>query len=645
VTNGTNLSRFNLAQGGGSQHRSIMPHAPLYLNSMLENVLQHAGTHLYALMQPADQRTLQATSKALEAFYRENQKYVKMSLRDGRQWASMVRRFPRIQTLQLFPNTLQHVLGVSVRHLVTLSLEHCGLSQAHGDAQALVQLLRGAPHVRHFSVSNNAQLGTKGLSSLLASLNVAGATLHTLLARNTGIQALHHLGRPVLSSLKVLDVAGNPLSNAAVRKMLQALSLVDQVFLNLDINDADGLDVLHMHTLSWCRCNAESASAILASDALVKLSLACTAPLTWARLGSSIMQLALTDINLPNAEWHAFLKDLAEQTCVQELVLYKPQNLDAHALVTFIDRLPEASAFTALGFIGMRKFIYEDLRLVCNKLYERKLGMRKWILSDCDSLKFPACARDFIQTLHQGDKVYLDINTRCMLSLSRHQEASWISRVLASAVFSYVGLRGRSVMMDASIHVFDHVEQMSLESTEINWGFPQTMTCLKVVSLYNVESRYLDNENLLEQLLWLPLISHIQLDYCRLERHINFQLARYVNTLSLNWCPIEAGFRNAFLHALVMGRLPALSSLGVMSSDSRHPSFVCLLVLAMKRGQRNCGIDARGHVWTVGQLKFLRISLNQVQLGDISRLRVSVHPDARTEMQSMHVAFPSILLE
>lgn len=616
---------------------------------MLDSLLQHAGPHLYALLLPAERRTLQATSKALGAFHRENKKDVTMSLRDGHQWVSMVRRFPRIRTLQLFPNTLQHVLGVSVRHLVTLSLEHCGLNHAHGNARGLVQALRGARHVQDFAVSNNAQLGTKGLSSLLASLNVAGATLHTLRASNTGIQALDHLRRPVLSSLKVLDVAENPLSKAAVRKMLQALTRVEKVFLNLDMTDADGLDVsmenIHLHTLSWCRCDAKSALTILASDALVKLSLACSAPLTWARLGSSIMQLALTDINLPNAEWHAFLKDLAEQTCVQELVLSRPHNLNAHALVTFIDCLPAASAFTALGFIGMRQFVYDDLKLVCNKLHERKLGMRKWILSDCGSLKFPACARDFIQTLHQGDKVYLDLNTRFMLSLSRRQESLWISRVLASATFSYVGLRGRSVMMDAPNHIFDDVEQMSLESTEINWGFPETMTCLKAVSLYNVESRYLDNENLLEQLLRLPLISHIQMDYCRLERHINFPLARYVNTLSLNWCPIEAGFRNAFLHALVMGRLPALSRLGIMSSESLHPSFVCLLVLAMKRGQRNCEIDARGHVWAVGQLKFLRISLYQVQPGDISRLRVSVlHPDARSEMEAMRVAFPAVLL-
>jgi len=618
-------------------------HAPLYFHSMVESILQHAGPHLYALLQPAERRTLQATSKALDAFSRENQDRITMSLRDGHEWAFMARRFPRIRTLQMFPNTLQHVLCVSVRHLVTLSLEHCGLSPAHGNAQKLGKALRGAPHVRDFAVSNNPQLGTKGLSSLLASLDVAGATLQTLRASNTGIQALHHLRRPVLSSLNVLDVAGNPLSKATIRKMLRALTRVEQVSFNFDMDDAEVPAMGGIHTLSWCRCNAAGASTILGSDALVNLSLACRSPLTWTHLGSSIMNLALSDIRLSNVEWHSFLKDLAEQTRVNELVLSKAVNLSAHALVTFIDHLPEASAFTALGFIGMRQFTYDDLRLVCNKLRERKLGMRKWILSDCDSLKFPACAQDFIQTLHQGDKVYLDINTRFMLSLSRRQEALWISRVLASATFSYLGLRGRSVMMDAPLNVFDHVEQMSLESTEINWGFPETMTCLKAVSLYNVESRYLDNENLLEQLLRLPHISHVQLDYCRLERHIDFPLARYIHTLGLNWCHIEAGFRNAFLHAIVMGQLPALSRLGIMSSHSLHPSFVCLLVLAMKRGQRHCEIDARGHVWTVGQLKFLRISLHQVQAGDISHLHVNVHPDARNEMQELRAAFPAIL--
>jgi len=66
-----------------------------------------------------------------------------------------------------------------------------------------------------------------------------------------------------------------------------------------------------------------------------------------------------------------------------------------------------------------------------------------------------------------------------------------------------------------------------------------------------------------------------------------------------------------------------------MGSGSRHASFVCLLLLAMKGGKRRCSVDARGLLWTKSQLRFLEISLKQIHPDDVSRLRINVREDAR----------------
>ena len=148
----------------------------------------------------------------------------------------------------------------------------------------------------------------------------------------------------------------------------------------------------------------------------------------------------------------------------------------------------------------------------------------------------------------------------------------------------------------------------------------------------------------MEQALRLPLISNLTVDYCRLDSHIEFSMARYVNVLDLNWCEIGDDFRNALLHALVIGKFPALSSLGMMGSGPRHASFTCLLLLAMKGGQRRCSVDARGLQWTADQLKFLAISLRQLRAGDLSRLRINVREDSRSEWSRMCLSLPHVLL-
>lgn len=86
-----------------------------------------------------------------------------------------------------------------------------------------------------------------------------------------------------------------------------------------------------------------------------------------------------------------------------------------------------------------------------------------------------------------------DRGARAPTPLCRCQEASWISSVLASGTFSYLGLGGRSVLLeDIPANFLADAEQISLESAEINWGFGGGMTRLRALSLYNVDSRYLE---------------------------------------------------------------------------------------------------------------------------------------------------------
>jgi hypothetical protein len=216
---------------------------------------------------------------------------------------------------------------------------------------------------------------------------------------------------------------------------------------------------------------------------------------------------------------------------------------------------------------------------------------------------------------------------------------------MSAATFSYVGLGGRSALLaDIPANFLADAVELSLESTEINWGLGKHMTRLRTLSLYNVESRYLYTDLLVQQALCLPHLHYLRLDYCRLDSHIHFPIAKYVNVLDLNWCEIGDDFRNAFLHALVVGKFPALSSLGIMGSGPRHASFACLLLLAMKGGQRRCSVDARGLQFSKSQLQFLEISIKQLRSGDVSRLRINVREDARSEWRQICVRFPFVLL-
>ena len=614
---------------------------------MLLDVCHHVGYALLVLLQPSEGRQVRAASRALNEWYQSHQRDFDMSFRHGHQWAALIGPCLRLHTLRAFPNTIPFFrMAVRVQHLRILNLDNCGLTYVNVKTNGLPVALRQASNLRDFSVNDNPDLRTNGLGRLLHALNKSGAVLMSLSASNTGLQRLHEPASRLLASLKVLDLSKNSLSKETAWEAIRPLSQLEKMFVDLDLDEDHVLVTSsHLDTVSWCRCGPTMAQILLGSDNMVALSLGCTRPLSWGHLGRSLRELSLAEVTLPEAQWHTLMQDLAAHTCLEELALCKAQNLTGEALATFVRHLPQATKFTALCLRYTPSFTYTDLARVCNQLCARKIRMRKWILSNCGDLKFPSVAKEFIQTLHPAKKLYLDISTRSILSLSRRKEASWISSVLASGTFSYLGLGGRSVLLeDIPANFLADAEQLSLESAEINWGFGGGMARLRALSLYNVDSRYLDHDALLAQVLQLPRICHLRLDYCRLDDHIDIPVAKGLHTLDLNWCTIEPGFRNAFLHALVMGKLPALSSLGVMGSESLYPSFVCLLLLAMKHGHRNCEIDARGHAWTSCQLKFLGISLHQLRPGDMSNLRINVHADARAEWNTMRRTFPTMLL-
>lgn len=618
---------------------------------MLAEVLCHVGPHLLDFLHPEETWQLRATNAVLRGTCHELERHMDRSFRHGHQWASLVKQHTQLHDVKLYPNTLPYLhSALATHHLVTLDLSACGISSLNLKNTGLVPTLCQASNLQHFTVSHNPNLKTSGMSCLLKALGEAGAFLKSLYATNTGIRHFPTTNTPLLSHLAILNLARNPIGKRTAMGIVDALPRLQKVFMDLDVEDATDISIRKcVDTVSWCRCRPQVAQTLLGSPGMTHLSIACRSPLLLSHrhIGAALVHLSLTDVDMPDTQWASFLRDLASHTSLRELALCKPRRLSVHSLVTFVTHLREPLVFTALGLLHLAFFTYHDLGLLCTKMSLQSLKMRKWTLSNCRSLKFQACAQDFIRTLHPHDKIYLDLDTCPALSLSRRHEAAWIGSVLTCGVhFRYLALGGRSVIMDAPATLFPHVEHMALDSTEINWGFHPIMTQLKTVSLYNVESRYLSNEQLVEQVLRLPHIAQLRLDYCRLVDPIEFPVAKYLRTLDLNWCAVESDFWNPLYHALVMGKFPALVHVGLKSSSSNpaHCSVVCLIVLAMKGGHRQCEMDARGHAWTADQLQFLSTSLSQLHPGDMTRLQLTIHPDAQDFMDSIRLAFPTLVL-
>ena len=605
-------------------------------------LLNHAGPLLLDFFDTKEARALRTVSTAFAACFDHHQVDFHFCFRQQSQWSTVLRRSPKVHTLRAFPNTiLRFGESVNIHFIKKLCLDNCGLTYDSVKTTGLSQSLKKACSIEEFSLNDNPDLRTSGLSRLLHSLGIAGARLQSLHASNTGVKTLYQPASPLLQDLRVIDLSNNALTDPW--KDILPLHQLEKLY--VDLVQTDEMDTVprSVNTVSWCRCGPSLASSLLSSANMVRVSLACAAPLT-RTFGACLKDVSLAEVKLSREEWASFLRDMAIHTCIEELVLCKVSNLTGEALGSFVDHLPRQTKFQALGLRHITGFTYPDLECVLGKIGLRDFRMRKWILQDCIDLKFPAAATSFLQTLDLRQPMYLDVSTRSILSLSRRDEASWISSVLSATTFSYLGLGGRSAILSTvPIQFLADTAQLSLEGTEINWGLCEHMIQLRVLSLYNIESRYLYNDALLEQALRLPRICHLRLDYCRLDSGVVFPIAKYVHILDLNWCDIGDEFRNSLLQALVAGKLPALSSLGIMGSNPRHASFLCLLLLAMKGGQRRCNVDARGLQWTRSQLKFLMISLKQLHAGDLSRLRINVHKDAQSEWRRMCLSLPDVL--
>lgn len=610
----------------------------------LENAFQHVGIHLLSMLSPKDKQTLQLASTFFHRYYKKHETKLALSLGNGRRWSQIVEKFTQLQHLHLFPNTLPFVRSIQLHRLVTLNLSSCGLSRVNIKPLGLVNALRGTTNLRHLYVANNANLRSSGLSRLLNALKRAGAALEGLYASQAGVRHIHQECLSVLCRTKILNLSGNPIAKNTAIDILSKLPCLEKLF--MDMNDVDKeyiLDNPNINLLSWwhARTTADTCK-FLSSNTIASISLSCDGALEWKHIGHKLTRLSLSNIDMSDTSWKSFLKDLGQSSSLQEFALCKVKRLSIDSLCAFVDHHREPRAFVSLGLSHLSLFTYEHLMALCTALTQRNIKLHKWILTSCKALYFQLPVQPFIDTLQLTKPVSLDFNTHTPLSLRRNREALWMEKVLSTARCFYLGLGGRSVIAQLPSTAFDHLEQLCLESTEINWGFPDNMIHIKALSLYNVQSLYHQHEELLQQVLRLPRLSHLRLDYCRLEKKVVFPSAKHLTMLDLSWCTIGNRFRNSFLHALVTKKCPALSILGIMNAS---PSFVCLLVLAMKDGHRNCQIDARGHFWTVAQLKFLQISLRQLTLGDVSQLQLNIQSEAYTEFDVMRSIFPLIVMQ
>ena len=606
-----------------------------FYKQMLLTILDHAGLLLLDFLDASEKRDLCVVGTAFAACVNAHTLDFRGSFTNERRWSTVTGRCHNIQTLQAFPNTIGSLdKVVNLARVHTLSLDNCGLTHFSIRTSGLSIALKRARCMQDFSVNENPEMRTSGLSRLLHSLGIAGARLRRLCASNTGVRSLYQPESPLLQDLVVLDLSKNALLD--VQKDICKMRQLRELYVcNIESPPSS------LTTLSWCRGSPALVSSILSSETLVRASLASfREPLSLvcdAVLGRSLRELVLSEVTLSAEHWRVLLRNVATHTRIEELVLCKAGNLSGESLGTFVQHLPLQTSFRALGLRQVVSFTYHELEIVLEKCHLRGLRLTKWILQDCGSLRLPPSSTSFLRTVDVGQPLHLDIRTRA--TLCRRDEFSWISSVLSAATFSYLGLGGRSVLLaDIPANFLADTVELSLESAEINWGLGTHMTRLRTLSLYNVDSRYLCVDFLVEQALHLP-IRHLRLDYCRLDDPIRFANAVYLHTLDANWCHIGDGFRNALLHAIVEKKFPALSSLGVMGTGSRHASFICLLLLAMKGGKRRCSVDARGLQWTTCQLRFLEISLKQIHSDDVSRLRINVREDARSDWRRMCARF------
>lgn len=618
------------------------------------DVCHHAGYHVMGFLGDKETQNLNATSRACQAISRKYVDQYCLSLPCGHQWARLVRQLARVRSLRVFPNSLAYFhASVKARYLVTLNLSSCGLTHKNVRVLGLVKGLRKAANVRHLCVSENPCLETKGLGALLKALDTAGAVLQSLSAANTGLRRVWPTDQPlaVLAQLRSLDVTQNTLGEVTHDRILRHTCFEK---LAMDLNREEVRQLVHRghiaaHLATFSRLAPTDTRKLFACGWVVALSLRSGVGVQWDRLGASLTRLSLVDMDMSDAGWQSLLEEVALNASLTELVCSRAKNLGVRAIVNFVAHHRQPSVFTSLCVHNDLRFTYDDLTLVCRALDDKGCQLRSWTLSNCLSLYFPACAQDFIQTLSRTQHVHLDIGTSIpVVGGRRDDEAQWIDRVLTcGATFSFLGLDGRCVVMSDPTRapdLFQHVEQMSLDKAEINWGFRDSMVRLKTLSIIQVDLRHVVAEQALQQILCMPCLRQLRVEHGRYENAIDFPAARYLNVLNLNWCSLGPGFRHSLLHALVQGKFPALSTFRMLNTNPAQPSFVCLWVLAMKNGGRNCDMDVRGHAWTVCQLKFVCTSLRQLRNGDVSRLRLTVPPEAQEQLVHMRGLFPTIVL-
>lgn len=609
------------------------------------HILQHAGVHIFTFLSLTDKLAFRTISRFFQAFHKQHETKLALPFQNGDQWRSIVGKFRHLQHLQAFPNTLPYLRSLSLHKLTTLNLSACGLTYVNIKPLGVIKTLGKLSNLHHLYLNNNPQLKTNGVARILRAVKRSGAVLESFYASNTGLRRVLPIDMPVLRRLKILNLSSNLISKGTARNLLASCTVLERLFI-----DTEGLEkevVLSKHAslqmLSWWNAEkAEDTAAFLASNSLRAIALSCLGKLEWNHIGNNLTQLSISNVDMPASQWSCFFRHLGHHASLRDFALCKVKSLTIHPLLDFIQYHRQPEVLDAFGLANIPFFTYDHLMALCAQMNARNIKLYKWTLKNCSGLQFHASAQEFIRTFHTNKLISFDINTRTPLSLRKHREALWIEQVLTSNLrFFMLGLGGRNVLAQYPPTTFQHVEQLCLESAEINWGFHACMTRLRAVSLYSVESSYFQHEELLGQLLKLPNLSHVRCDYCRFEECVEIPLAKHLVALDLSWCAIENQFRNSFFHALVRKKLPTLSNLGLINAS---PSFVCLLVLALRDGHRNCTVDARGHMWTVSQLKFLRVSLRQISLGDLSTLRISVHEDARAEMQLLREAFPLVVL-
>ena len=139
-------------------------------------LLDHAGSLLLDSFDPTDARALRAVSTAFASCFDQHQVKFHLSFTQESRWSTVLRQCPNIQTIRAYPNTSGR-FGESVNtHLIkSLCLDTCGSTYDSVKTTGLSQTLTEACSMQDFSVNDNPDLRTSGLSRLLHSLGIAGA--------------------------------------------------------------------------------------------------------------------------------------------------------------------------------------------------------------------------------------------------------------------------------------------------------------------------------------------------------------------------------------------------------------------------------------------------------------------------------------